>query len=115
MTSSLLFLVGCQSYVPKTISLKPDCPKWNSDEWIAFYYNIELGKAILENNAFEGPDLQLPDIMPGILATGALLQHCFPEEFQAFDDAVNEPVATPKRTPRKFKSTFNGRGRQIDV
>ena len=115
LTSSLLFLVGCQSYVPKTISLDPDCPKWNTDEWISFYYMTELAKAIVENNAFEEEDLRLPDIMPGVLATGALLQHCFPEQFEAYDEAANEPALVP--TPRRnhFKPTFGGKAYQIDV
>ena len=115
LTSSLLFLVGCQGYVPKTISLDPDCPKWNTDEWISFYYMTELAKAIVENNAFEDESMQLPDIMPGVLATGALLQHCFPEQFEAYDEAANTPALVPTPRRRHFKSTFDGQGRQIDV
>jgi hypothetical protein len=110
-------LAGCQGFVPRIIDASPDCPKWNTDEWISFYYTIDLAEAIIENNAFYGPEDQIRDIMPGVLATGALLQHCFPEEFEIFDDVMTEPTKAPAPTRQRheYKPTFDGKGYQINV
>ena len=55
----------------------PSCPQWNMDEWESFGVVIGL--------AMQWEEMRLLGIgpMPSVLATGALLQHCFPEKFEA--------------------------------
>ena len=117
LTSCTLLLSGCQSSGLRTTDHQPDCPQWNEDEWIAFYYTIELAQAILEDHARRGDDGTLPDIMPGVLATGALLQHCFPEEFETFEDVIYEPdpEPEPRRQRREYRPTFDGKGLLISA
>ena len=62
--SCALLSVGC----PKIqTTVDPACPAWNDDEWHAF--GLLLARADAETE-------------PAVLATGALLQFCFPEAFE---------------------------------
>jgi len=63
-TSCTLLLLAC----PKTLTtIEPACPAWNEDEWNSF--GLLLARADAETE-------------PAVLATGALLQYCFPEAFE---------------------------------
>ena len=48
-------------------TVDPACPAWNEDEWHSF--GLLLARADAETE-------------PAVLATGALLQYCFPEAFE---------------------------------
>jgi hypothetical protein len=80
LTSFLLFPIACQTSGPTITSEDPACPQWNDDEWFAYFETVKMAVLIQEFKD-EGEGSVLPDIMPGVLATGALLKHCFPEEF----------------------------------
>jgi len=62
--SCALLSIGC----PKiATTVDPACPAWNEDEWHSF--GLLLARADAETE-------------PAVLATGALLQYCFPEAFE---------------------------------
>ena len=62
--SCALLLIAC----PKiATTVDPACPAWNDDEWHSF--GLLLARADAETE-------------PAVLATGALLQFCFPEAFE---------------------------------
>ena len=62
--SCALLSIAC----PKTATtVDPACPAWNEDEWHSF--GLLLARADAETE-------------PAVLATGALLQFCFPEAFE---------------------------------
>jgi hypothetical protein len=80
LMSFLLFPIACQTSGPKITDSDPACPRWNDSEWFAYFETVKMAVLIQEFKD-EGEGSVLPDIMPGVLATGALLKHCFPEEF----------------------------------
>jgi hypothetical protein len=81
LISFVVLLAGCQGSSQKTISESPGCPQWNEDEWASYAYSIELAERIEEYRSLVG-DSHIVSLWPSVMATGAILQHCFPEEFE---------------------------------
>jgi hypothetical protein len=88
LMSFVLYLGACQSSGPRITDSDPACPQWNADEWLSYMDTIDLAIQIDEYRMYLNDDTILPSIMPSTLATGMLLQHCFPEEF----DGTREPL-----------------------
>jgi hypothetical protein len=80
LTSCLLFPTACQTSGPRITDSDPACPQWNDDEWFSYFETVKMA-VLIEEFKDAGEGFLLPSIMPSVLATGALLKHCFPEEF----------------------------------
>ena len=65
-----VLLSACQTTIGPADS-DPHCPQWNETEWLSFTLMIQHAELRTE-------------LQPAVLATGSLLQFCFP---WAFEDA----------------------------